>query len=170
MKQKAKQKINAFLRAPFFLLVLQALTEEKLAFFREDLSFEGALPHFKLKTVTEAFFPNFYPLATMPIYEYKCPQCGHVFEEWVKLSEAHSEEPCPECGTKSPRMLSHTSFVLKGGGWYVTDYGYRKNHPDEGGSEKASQEKTSDASSKTPPPPPASPKTESPKQSHAEAS
>ena len=68
----------------------------------------------------------------MPIYEYQCPQCGHVFEEWVKLSEAHREEKCPECGTLSPRLISHTSFVLKGGGWYVTDYGYRKGVKDDG--------------------------------------
>ena len=63
----------------------------------------------------------------MPIYEYQCPSCGRVFEEWVKVSEAHGEEPCPDCGAKSPRLISHTSFLLKGGGWYVTDYGYKKN-------------------------------------------
>lgn len=68
----------------------------------------------------------------MPIYEYKCPQCGHVFEEMVSLSQAHGEEACPRCGTASPRMMSHTSFVLKGGGWYVSDYGYRKGIKEEG--------------------------------------
>lgn len=68
----------------------------------------------------------------MPIYEYKCPQCGHVFEEMVSLSQAHGEESCPRCGTASPRMMSHTSFVLKGGGWYVSDYGYRKGIREEG--------------------------------------
>lgn len=62
----------------------------------------------------------------MPIYEYECPKCGRVFEEWGKASEAHREEPCPECGTLSPRVISRTSFVLKGDGWYVSDYGYRK--------------------------------------------
>ena len=67
----------------------------------------------------------------MPIYEYQCPKCHSIFEEWVKMSDAHGEEPCPECGTLSPRLISHTSFVLKGGGWYVTDYGYRKGVKDE---------------------------------------
>lgn len=62
----------------------------------------------------------------MPIYEYQCPKCGRVFEEWVKSSEAHKDEPCPDCGTDSPRIMSRTSFVLKGDGWYVSDYGYRK--------------------------------------------
>ncbi|MBQ7738548.1 MAG: zinc ribbon domain-containing protein [Desulfovibrionaceae bacterium] len=77
----------------------------------------------------------------MPIYEYECPHCHNVFEEWVKLSCAHGEEPCPKCGTSSPRVISHTSFVLKGEGWYVTEYGYRKNvhedqGPDQGGEAK----------------------------------
>lgn len=69
----------------------------------------------------------------MPIYEYECPKCGKVFEEWVKSSEAHKEEPCPDCGTLSPRIVSRTSFVLKGDGWYVSDYGYRKGITEEGG-------------------------------------
>ncbi len=70
----------------------------------------------------------------MPIYEYQCPKCGKVFEEWVKSSEAHKEEACPVCGTPSPRIISRTSFVLKGDGWYVSDYGYRKGITEEGGS------------------------------------
>lgn len=70
----------------------------------------------------------------MPIYEYQCPKCGRVFEEWVKASEAHREEPCPDCGTPSPRIISRTSFVLKGDGWYVSDYGYRKGITEDGGS------------------------------------
>lgn len=69
----------------------------------------------------------------MPIYEYQCPKCGNVFEEWVKSSEAHKDEPCPKCGTPSPRIMSRTSFVLKGDGWYVSDYGYRKGITEDGG-------------------------------------
>jgi putative FmdB family regulatory protein len=68
----------------------------------------------------------------MPIYEYQCPKCQHTFEEWVKASECHGQEPCPKCGEPSPRIMSHTSFVLKGGGWYVSDYGYRKGVKEEG--------------------------------------
>lgn len=70
----------------------------------------------------------------MPIYEYQCPSCGRVFEEWGKASEAHKPEPCPDCGTLSPRVISRTSFVLKGDGWYVSDYGYRKGITEDGGS------------------------------------
>ena len=69
----------------------------------------------------------------MPIYEYQCPKCGNIFEEWAKASESHKEEPCPKCGTPSPRIISRTSFVLKGDGWYVSDYGYRKGITEDGG-------------------------------------
>jgi putative FmdB family regulatory protein len=68
----------------------------------------------------------------MPIYEYLCPQCGRTFEEWTKTTDSAAEEPCPKCGVSSPRVISQTSFVLKGGGWYVSDYGYRKGVREEG--------------------------------------
>lgn len=70
----------------------------------------------------------------MPIYEYECPKCGKVFEEWGKAAESHKHEACPVCETPSPRIMSRTSFVLKGDGWYVSDYGYRKGITEEGGS------------------------------------
>jgi len=68
----------------------------------------------------------------MPIYEYACPDCGHVFENWLKLSETTENALCPKCGGRAQRIISHTSFVLKGGGWYVTDYGYRKGTSEDG--------------------------------------
>lgn len=57
----------------------------------------------------------------MPIYEYRCNDCEQIFEEWQR---SHTEEtvPCPVCGSESHRIISNTSFVLKGTGWYVTDY------------------------------------------------
>ena len=70
----------------------------------------------------------------MPIYEYQCPDCGHVFEEWVHITDAPEWRPCPQCGAHAPHILSNTAFVLKGGGWYVTDYGYRKNVSESGDS------------------------------------
>ncbi|MDR1776341.1 MAG: zinc ribbon domain-containing protein [Desulfovibrio sp.] len=69
----------------------------------------------------------------MPIYEYFCPVCRKVFEEWTKSVNDDTVEPCPQCGASSSRVMSHTSFVLKGGGWYVSDYGYRKGISDDGG-------------------------------------
>ena len=57
----------------------------------------------------------------MPIYEYRCGECAQVFEEWQRGFEEHDAN-CPVCGGKSERLISNTSFVLKGTGWYVTDY------------------------------------------------
>jgi len=57
----------------------------------------------------------------MPIYEYQCLDCGRHYE----LIQKFSDEPltiCVQCGGKVRKLMSATSFVLKGGGWYVTDY------------------------------------------------
>ncbi len=61
----------------------------------------------------------------MPIYEYECPECGEVFEEWLKEYDV-DEAPCPKCGASAKRVISNTSFMLKGGGWYATEYTDRR--------------------------------------------
>lgn len=89
----------------------------------------------------------------MPIYEYQCPDCGHVFEEWVNITNANDKAPCPECGQQAVHIISNTAFVLKGSGWYVTDYGSRKNNGHTEGqastSHAASADTTSSATSST---------------------
>ncbi len=72
----------------------------------------------------------------MPIYEYKCPQCNNVFEEWT-TSYAETA-PCPNCNEVAIQIISNTSFVLKGGGWYVTEYGNKKNVNEETGASSSS--------------------------------
>ncbi len=62
----------------------------------------------------------------MPIYEYRCDACNTVFEEWHQHADDITELACPECGKAAHRLISNTTFVLKGGGWYVTEYGNRK--------------------------------------------
>lgn len=57
----------------------------------------------------------------MPIYEYNCQDCKQIFEEWQKDYEER-DIPCPVCGGKATRLISNTSFVLKGGGWYASGY------------------------------------------------
>ena len=57
----------------------------------------------------------------MPIYEYRCEKCG-VFEQTQRITDPALEQ-CPTCRRKVRRLISNTSFQLKGGGWYVTDYG-----------------------------------------------
>jgi putative FmdB family regulatory protein len=69
----------------------------------------------------------------MPIYEYCCDNCHKVFEEWVRHMDDRATRACPECNGTARRIVSNTSFVLKGGGWYVTDYGYRKGKDESGG-------------------------------------
>jgi putative FmdB family regulatory protein len=68
----------------------------------------------------------------MPIYEYVCPHCHKTFEEWLKVGGDDAERPCPECGRAAPRVLSPTTFILKGGGWYVTEYGSHRGTDKEG--------------------------------------
>lgn len=58
----------------------------------------------------------------MPIYEYQCGSCNTVFEEWQSGFD-EKEMVCPECGGESRRLISHSSFHLKGGGWYADGYG-----------------------------------------------
>ena len=60
----------------------------------------------------------------MPIYEYCCKKCNQVFEEWLKEFDVASM-PCPHCDGEGERMISMPSFILKGGGWYATEYGSR---------------------------------------------
>lgn len=57
----------------------------------------------------------------MPIYEYNCRDCKQIFEDWQKDYEER-ELPCPVCGGPATRLISSTSFVLKGGGWYSSGY------------------------------------------------
>jgi len=58
----------------------------------------------------------------MPIYEYKCDDCGHELEKIQKMSD----EPlttCPSCGSEGlKKLISAGGFQLKGGGWYESDF------------------------------------------------
>lgn len=63
----------------------------------------------------------------MPIYEYSCPQCAEVFEEWQK-DFLDRDMQCPHCGALAKRLISNTAFILKGSGWYVTDYANGKKN------------------------------------------
>ena len=57
----------------------------------------------------------------MPIYEYQCESCGNIVESWQKLTDPPLEQ-CEACGGKMKKLISQSSFHLKGSGWYVTDY------------------------------------------------
>jgi putative FmdB family regulatory protein len=58
----------------------------------------------------------------MPIYEYRCLDCGHQFELMQKFSDPPAET-CTSCTGTVQKLISRSAFHLKGSGWYVTDYG-----------------------------------------------
>jgi len=108
----------------------------------------------------------------MPIYAYRCQQCGHAKDVIQKFSDAPLTD-CPACGADAFRkQLTAPAFQLKGGGWYVTDFrdsGKGKSAEAKGGSDRASagsdsgagesaaSSSTSTASSDAPASTPASP-------------
>ena len=62
----------------------------------------------------------------MPIYEYECKKCGRQMEVWQKISD-QSLIKCERCNCKMRKLISQSSFHLKGTGWYVTDYASKKD-------------------------------------------
>lgn len=89
----------------------------------------------------------------MPIYEYECNACGHEFEVMQKITDRPIRK-CERCGRlKAKRRISRTSFVLKGSGWYVTDYAGKKpngngKHPKEDKPSSGKDETASSSSEK----------------------
>jgi putative FmdB family regulatory protein len=84
----------------------------------------------------------------MPIYEYICAGCGKRHEIMRKITDAPLTA-CPECGGALKKMISNTSFVLKGTGWYATDYASGKTTPK--ASDSGNDEKTKTKAEKTEP-------------------
>ena len=88
----------------------------------------------------------------MPIYEYKCSECGHFMDALQGVNDSPLEV-CPECSEKSlKRLISAPNFRLSGEGWYETDFKTenRKNIAEIGKSEtkkKESNEQSSDSKS-----------------------
>lgn len=87
----------------------------------------------------------------MPTYEYECPKCPRVFEVRQRITEP-ALVTCDRCGGPIHRLLSPAPFILKGGGWYVTDYpseARKKGTSSESGSkESTAKDSTSKESSK----------------------
>jgi putative FmdB family regulatory protein len=57
----------------------------------------------------------------MPIYEYQCSKCGNIEEAIQKFSDKPLSK-CRNCSGRLHRLISQSTFHLKGSGWYVTDY------------------------------------------------
>lgn len=73
----------------------------------------------------------------MPIYEYKCKKCGKEFEVFQRITEP-ALKSCRFCKGPAQKLISRTTFHLKGSGWYVTDYGGKKAPPTETAKEEKS--------------------------------
>ena len=69
---------------------------------------------------------SFMEVFKMPIYEYVCEKCDKQMEVIQKITEAPLTV-CPDCRGQLKKMISNTSFVLKGTGWYATDYASGKS-------------------------------------------
>ncbi|ROR01526.1 FmdB family zinc ribbon protein [Desulfosoma caldarium] len=63
----------------------------------------------------------------MPIYEYECTQCGQITEAMQRFSDPPLTQCC-HCHGPLRKMISMSTFHLKGSGWYVTDYAGRKQN------------------------------------------
>ncbi len=81
----------------------------------------------------------------MPIYEYECSECGQIEEALQKMSDPPLST-CKHCHGKLHKILSQSSFHLKGSGWYVTDYGGSTSKADTSSSAGKSSQSTPSAS------------------------
>ena len=81
----------------------------------------------------------------MPIYEYECSKCGQIEEALQKFSDKPLTK-CKHCSGKLNKLVSHSTFHLKGSGWYVTDYA-AKSRDSSQPSEKTKETKADDGKS-----------------------
>lgn len=71
----------------------------------------------------------------MPIYEYRCRKCGGVTEKIQGLNDPPLRK-CSSCGGRVEKVMSPGAFILKGSGWYATDYAGKGNGSGKGRAEK----------------------------------
>jgi len=84
----------------------------------------------------------------MPVYEYQCQSCGAHLERMQRFSDPLLTT-CPQCGGELKKLLSLSSFQLKGSGWYVTDY--KGKNPANGNGNGSHGEVKTDAAAETKP-------------------
>ncbi len=82
----------------------------------------------------------------MPLYEYECTTCGRVQEVLQKFSDKPLTK-CPHCSGKLHKLISQSTFHLKGTGWYVTDYANKSSSAPDTKPKSAKTEKTTEKKS-----------------------
>jgi putative FmdB family regulatory protein len=65
----------------------------------------------------------------MPLYDFKCTVCEHIFEQRQKYKDPNPA--CEECNSATEKLITGTSFVLKGGGWYKDGYSKSNSKSDD---------------------------------------
>ncbi len=88
----------------------------------------------------------------MPVYEYECPACEKVIEVQQRISD-DPLSTCPECGGEVKKLVSMSSFHLKGGGWYSDGYSSASNGNGNGSNGSNGGGKTKPAKETTTTPP-----------------
>ncbi len=84
----------------------------------------------------------------MPVYEYQCSECNRVQEVFQKISDAPLVT-CSHCSGHMKKLISQSSFHLKGSGWYVTDYGGAKTGSENPDKSSSKSTETTSASNDT---------------------
>lgn len=104
-----------------------------------------------MRSGTKLLFREFQ----LPLYEYQCKKCNHLFERIQKFSDPPLTT-CPECDGEVEQLISPPAIQFKGSGWYVTDYAHRSggpkpNHTNGGGDSKTEASAESKTESKPTP-------------------
>ena len=94
----------------------------------------------------------------MPLYDYRCGRCRHVFE----LKQSFDAEPiatCPQCQGEAQRLFRAVPVIFKGSGWYVNDHGKGRSSTNGNRDQQGSEPAAAAEAPKSPPT--ATPKPES---------
>lgn len=83
----------------------------------------------------------------MPLYEYRCTNCSHVFEKFHEVGG--SPGPCPNCGGTPRRIFTSVGLIFKGSGFHTTDYRKRGNANGESGTAPSGKESGKESSTKS---------------------
>ncbi len=82
----------------------------------------------------------------MPIYEYRCSECGNIFERFESIQNYQRSLECPVCGAKAHLIISGgNGLIFKGSGFYITDYKRNGNNNTSDSSAKNSQTQKTDS-------------------------
>jgi putative FmdB family regulatory protein len=84
----------------------------------------------------------------LPLYEYQCKKCNHLFERIQKFSDPPLTT-CPKCQGEVEQLISPPAIQFKGSGWYVTDYAHKSGGPKPSSSNGSSGESKVEASSES---------------------